>query len=68
MANMALAISGRADHFDALRYQLAKMDRLHFGYHLVRYSHHLALWSGLKTHRGNDPTTLIRVELSDSIF
>jgi hypothetical protein len=68
MANMVLALSGKTDHFHSLRYQLAKMDRLHLGYHLLRYSHHFVLWSDLKTHRGNDPTRLIRVELYDSIF
>jgi hypothetical protein len=68
MANMVLAISGRTDHFHPLRYQLAKMDCLHLGYHLVRDAYHLALWLGLKTQRGTDPTRLIRVDLIDSIF
>ena len=68
MVNMVLAISGRMDIFHQLHYRLFKMDRLHFDYHFVRYSHHLARWSDLKTHRSNDPTRLIRVELYDSIF
>ena len=68
MVSMVLAISGRTEHFYLLRYQLAKMDRLDLDYYLLRYSHHLALWSDLKTHRGNDPTRLIRVALNDSIF
>ena len=68
MANTVLAISGRMDHFHQLRYRLVKMDRLYLGYHLVRYSHPLALCSDLKTHRSTDPTRLIRVELYDAIF
>ena len=68
MANLVLAISGRTDHFQSLRYRLVKIDRLYLGYHLVRDLYHLALWSGLKTHRGTDPTKLNRVDLFDSIF
>ena len=68
MASMFLAISGRAEYFHLLRCRLVNMGRLHLDYHLVRNSHHLALWSDLKTHRGNDPTILIRVDLFDSIF
>ena len=68
MANMVLAISGRTDHLHLLHYQLAKMDRLHLGYHLLRYWYHRALWPDIKTRRGNDPTRLIRVDLIDSIF
>jgi len=65
---MVLAISGRADYFHLLRYRLVNMGRLHLDYHLVRDSHHLALWSDLKTHRSTDPTRLIRVELYAPIF
>ncbi len=65
---MVLAISGRTDHFHALRYRLVNMDCLHLAYHLVKDLYHLVLWSGLKTHRGTDPTKLIRVDLFDSIF
>ena len=65
---MVLAVCCRTDQFHPLRYQLFKLDRLHLGYHLVRDPYHLALWLGLKTHRDNDPTRLIRADLSDSIF
>jgi len=68
MVNMVLAISGKIDHFNALRYLLTKIDRLYFDYHLVRFLHHLAQWSDLKTHRSTDPTRLIRVELYVPIF
>ena len=63
MATLVIAISGRTNHLNPLRYRLVKMDRLYLDYHRVRYSHHLALWSDLKNHRSTDPTRLIRVEL-----
>ena len=68
MATLAIAVSGRTDNFHQLRYRLLKKDSLHLDYHLVRDPYQLALWLGLKTHRDNDPTRLIRADLSDSIF
>ncbi len=53
---MVLAISGTTDHFHPLRYRSFKMDRLRLDYHLVMDPYHLALWLGLKTQRGSDPT------------